>query len=507
MNSITYYIKDIKGALDNNLYFSALALALTLPDICGLIMYPNLNSKARYKKWYDEYIGQYEQSPLDENNKATKPYFNGEACYSLRCAILHEGKNNIEDRDLQTINLDKFTLLLEEKNKMDLYCDSIVVGGLDNEATMDVQVRNICNKIVTVVECLIKKGELDISKMPNINVKNYGAEVRKLRDSNYQVKRDLLKYKDNYEPIFKYCSIESAKSILNNNCILLNNPQNFNDPFDALIDVTTEDEKESLELIYTYYFFDIIDRILNMNLQNVKGIQKFTIRFYKLIYRKYKNAIIRNGIFECNAVMKKLSSFFMGIIPDEENNKNKEDFSKKILNIIKQIRSSLIMSCFSKRYDSILMWSHYADKHRGVCIEFERPDGFFDVQYKKNRIPFNLVEATKRSLAYMASGNQLEYNDSKLWNTIAKPLLTKSLDWKYEEEVRCIFTPSCSNEELEMLDYGKYLYFMPSKIRRVYLGVNIGKEDKMSILEFCQKLKIEVSEIKLSENEYKIKLV
>lgn len=49
MNSITYYIKDIKGVLDNNLYFSALALALTLPDICGLIMYPNLNSKARYK--------------------------------------------------------------------------------------------------------------------------------------------------------------------------------------------------------------------------------------------------------------------------------------------------------------------------------------------------------------------------------------------------------------------------------------------------------------------------
>ena len=74
MNSLELYIKDIKGALNNNLYFSALALTLTLPDICGQMMYPDLYSKARYQKWYYIYIGQYEESPHDKDSEVKMPY-------------------------------------------------------------------------------------------------------------------------------------------------------------------------------------------------------------------------------------------------------------------------------------------------------------------------------------------------------------------------------------------------------------------------------------------------
>src|SRR6516165_6791682 len=27
--------------------------------------------------------------------------------------------------------------------------------------------------------------------------------------------------------------------------------------------------------------------------------------------------------------------------------------------------------CFSKSWNNILMWSHYADKHRGICLGFD----------------------------------------------------------------------------------------------------------------------------------------
>ncbi|WP_273832345.1 hypothetical protein [Guptibacillus sedimenti] len=40
-------IKDIKIALNNKSYLSALALSLTLPDICGQIEYPDLKKKWR----------------------------------------------------------------------------------------------------------------------------------------------------------------------------------------------------------------------------------------------------------------------------------------------------------------------------------------------------------------------------------------------------------------------------------------------------------------------------
>lgn len=47
-------------------------LALTISDICGKVLYSDLtgnkNSGKRYIKWFDRYIGDYEQSPLAKEN-------------------------------------------------------------------------------------------------------------------------------------------------------------------------------------------------------------------------------------------------------------------------------------------------------------------------------------------------------------------------------------------------------------------------------------------------------
>ena len=53
-------INDMNKALDNDCFFSALSLALTMPDICGHAKYPTEpSSKKRYTAWYDEYVGAY----------------------------------------------------------------------------------------------------------------------------------------------------------------------------------------------------------------------------------------------------------------------------------------------------------------------------------------------------------------------------------------------------------------------------------------------------------------
>lgn len=75
------------NSLENDLYFAALSLSLTLPDICGMMMYPDLYSKKRYIKWYDEYIGKYEESPSNKDRTEKMPFLDGDACYELRCAI------------------------------------------------------------------------------------------------------------------------------------------------------------------------------------------------------------------------------------------------------------------------------------------------------------------------------------------------------------------------------------------------------------------------------------
>lgn len=50
-------IEEIDNALSHDLYFAALSLALTLPDICGRTEHPTANVTARYISWYNEYMG------------------------------------------------------------------------------------------------------------------------------------------------------------------------------------------------------------------------------------------------------------------------------------------------------------------------------------------------------------------------------------------------------------------------------------------------------------------
>jgi Protein of unknown function (DUF2971) len=74
------------------------------------------------------------------------------------------------------------------------------------------------------------------------------------------------------------------------------------------------------------------------------------------------------------------------------------------------------MLCFSKHWNNPLLWSHYADKHRGMCLGFEIDENTLKpVTYVSDR-PELLMPPTEESI------NQL--------------LFTKFEDWQYEEELR-----------------------------------------------------------------------
>lgn len=89
-------LKDIKIAYNNKAYFSALALTLTIPDICGKIQYKNnsnLKDREKYIKWFDEWIKEYFEIPKPKNEMFEDfdvlAKSDGEVCCALRCAYLH----------------------------------------------------------------------------------------------------------------------------------------------------------------------------------------------------------------------------------------------------------------------------------------------------------------------------------------------------------------------------------------------------------------------------------
>ncbi len=53
--------------------------------------------------------------------------------------------------------------------------------------------------------------------------------------------------------IYKYCSIETAIKIVESGGILLNHPNNFNDPYDSKFEVNEEEKAKSLKLLSNYF--------------------------------------------------------------------------------------------------------------------------------------------------------------------------------------------------------------------------------------------------------------
>ena len=101
-------INEINTALDNNLYFSALALALVLPDSCAKAEYPTeTKNNVRYKNWYKNYIG----DSIKFNDEGY-PNIDENVAYKLRCCFLHEGNPNIEPG----LGIDRFELIFQEKD-------------------------------------------------------------------------------------------------------------------------------------------------------------------------------------------------------------------------------------------------------------------------------------------------------------------------------------------------------------------------------------------------------
>lgn len=82
----------------------------------------------------------------------------------------------------------------------------------------------------------------------------------------------------------------------------------------------------------------------------------------------------------------------------------------------KEMSERFGLICFCKHWHNPLLWSHYADNHRGICLGFDVNDrGLKAVDYVEER-PALKMPPTKES------ANEL--------------LFTKYRDWQYEGELR-----------------------------------------------------------------------
>jgi|SRR6267143_3161473 len=82
----------------------------------------------------------------------------------------------------------------------------------------------------------------------------------------------------------------------------------------------------------------------------------------------------------------------------------------------KQLAERFGVICFCKQWHNPLLWSHYADKHRGICLGFE------------------IDERGLKAVSYVTERPNLQIPPTK--ESMDELLFTKYRDWQYEEEWR-----------------------------------------------------------------------
>lgn len=156
------YINDIRKALDNDCWYSALALALTLPDICGEIEFTHISSVGkRYREWYLKHIQNNGYYTITHNKDIL---FTSEECYQLRCSFLHSHSYDIENSYLnESVKQYKGKeTYFSIQNKFGLYAskdETFCKRSFVNDYSTQIQTRKIRVNVYNLCNILCNEAE------------------------------------------------------------------------------------------------------------------------------------------------------------------------------------------------------------------------------------------------------------------------------------------------------------------------------------------------------------
>ncbi|WP_407454878.1 DUF2971 domain-containing protein [Methanobrevibacter sp.] len=164
----------------------------------------------------------------------------------------------------------------------------------------------------------------------------------------------------------------------------------------------------------------------------------------------------------------------------------------KLSEIRRVLTGEIYVICLSGRKDITSLWAHYADNHRGICIEYDLVNTKTEI-FKNLCFPIEYLEDYDLTRDVKYSFNKKSFN----LNLKIKPLLLKAKDWSYEEEWRIIFDDSIK----DFYPYEPYIKFL--KPQKVYMGMDISEKDEKLIKNICKIKEIPLFKAIKDKDKYK----
>jgi len=135
--------------------------------------------------------------------------------------------------------------------------------------------------------------------------------------------------------------------------------------------------------------------------------------------------------------------------------------------------------------DNSVMWSMYADTHKGFCLGYD-----VDRLLDSEEFLFNV---NKVDVDYEENVPVISISDIKTNTLLTKLFASKCKDWAYEREIRLIY------ETNGLKTYN------PVALKSVYLGISMDEENKQKIIESLQGKDVDVYQMEHTPSSYNLR--
>ncbi len=263
-----------------------------------------------------------------------------------------------------------------------------------------------------------------------------------------ELRKEMENTINNVPVLYKYVDFDGGQKLLTNNNLLIKNPAKFNDPYDCYPGLINFDKMPD----------DYIKDLINKYYPNLSREDR----------RKKINSTIKNSK---SGLIKMFRTDFI----------NGERQGKGI-------------TCFTEDHQNLLMWSQYADSHKGICIGFN-----LEKLYRSLKVnPYK--ETALLKVKYTKELHAMDYYEDG-FKAIINWLRTKSNLWEYEKEIRISFGPI----DFKGSDH-KFVSFAQEAVEVIYIGSMMEEDKENQIVQIVENKykKADIFKMTLNTNSFKL---
>lgn len=273
--------------------------------------------------------------------------------------------------------------------------------------------------------------------------------------------------------------------MLRTDLIYLSNPHEFNDPYEGDILYESKNVYEDFKKrIVNSYIANPNSKLSNEKTERILNSNDSYVEMLRVAY-------------EADFLDNKSISFdeFQKIMLEIPHSIVDEFFSDS--NNIKKMTARF--ACFSESKLINPMWAHYAENHKGICIEYNLKD-LDEIFLSKNCYPISYVKHNDYTKELLQLRDK---SFSDFFKLNEEPFLKKSIDWKYEKEWRIKLTMGPANLNFIKKINSKY-FIKISKPKAVFLGLKIEKDYENKIRKICEDREISLFKMVKDGSKYNL---